>query len=83
MKTTIFWIGSTWFVLGFLIDSIETMNNRTDQTCGRNEKKDWVCQGTSTSGCVYRSVAAFINPGHVIACELFRRRSDMEGIFRN
>lgn len=34
------------------------------------------------SGCVYKSLSSFTNPGYVLACELFRKRFEYEGVLR-
>lgn len=31
-----------------------------------------------TSGCIYESILAFTNPGHLIGCELVRKRWSIE-----
>lgn len=65
-----------WFAIGFVMGLVETMSYRWDWEYepGTGKHID-----TSKSGCVYKSYAAFLSPGHISACELFRRRFEMEG----
>ena len=61
---------------GFLIGSVETLGERDNREYDATNRT-W--KDMSTSGCHYKSLAAFLNPGRVLACEIFRRRFDQEG----
>lgn len=74
-KTEIAIGSAAYFAIGFLIGFMETIGYRTDR-----EFKNGSYVDISKSGCVYKSYAAFLNPGHVVACELFRRRFEKEGL---
>lgn len=63
-----------WILAGFCAGMIESIAMREDTTYIDGKVAD-----TSTSGCVYQSYSALINPGHLLGCELFRRRFNMEG----
>jgi hypothetical protein len=76
MRYTIKYILLVYFCAGFAIGSLESLMIRTDQTYDAKEQK---VIDTSRSGCIYKSVSSLLNPGHIIACELFRRRFEVEG----
>lgn len=63
-KKAISIILAIWFALGFMVGSIASGNSRSFD---------------HKTGCVYKSVAAFLNPGYLAACELFRQRFEIEG----
>lgn len=64
-----------WNAAGFFVGALATVDYRNDH--------DWVdgrYVSTAKSGCVYKSISAFTNPGFIIACELFRKRFEIERI---
>lgn len=62
-----------WNILGMTVALFNTANERSG--CA------W-CKPViePKSGCVYKSYASFTNPGYVFACEMFRKRFELEGI---
>lgn len=76
-------IFGAWNVLGFLIGGMDTGNERggTQQCTGSGPT--WKCEVVDIhSGCVYKSFASFTNVGYVVACELFRKRFEIEGVIK-
>lgn len=61
-KEVVVGIFIAWNVVCFFVGFFQTMEARYP----RDESK-------SQPGCVYSSIASF-SPGHVLACELFRKR---------
>lgn len=76
MKEALAGIFLIWFAVGFVAGAMVTIDYRTDTRWDSAAK---TAVDISRSGCVYKSAAAFINPGYIAACELFRRRFEVEG----
>lgn len=66
------WYGiwfSIWFAVAFFFGLCSTLGERGDF---KNPK----------SGCIYESWAPYLSPGYIVACELFRKRFEREGLGR-
>lgn len=64
------YVMGAWSATGFMFGAMNTLMER-DTVFGTRQAK---------SGCIYRSVAPLLNPGYVLACELFRVRFEYEGV---
>lgn len=53
---------AAWFAIGFLLGALTSGAERDH---GRE------------TGCVYKSIASFTNPGYIVGCELFRKRFEV------
>lgn len=79
MKETIIGLSIGYFCVGFFIGAMESYDERTSHKYESQPGGGMTTIDTSKSGCVYNSIAAFLNPGHLVACEIFRKRFDLEG----
>ena len=68
-----------WSVLGFLIGALETELERSAGSWEKDGEKI-IFASEEKNGCTYKSLATFTNLGYLAACELFRKRFEINGI---
>ncbi len=69
-----------WNALGFVLGTAATVIERDSHHYESDDKGHFKSIDDGRTGCIYRSYSAFTNPGYVAACEMFRKRFEIESL---